>query len=87
MSLTKDDYGNMLKLLTNVEIKGLDAARYVSVLASKIENRIATWVDATPNGFATAAPPKVRNVYPTPWLEDARGKVIDLLPAEDSNDG
>lgn len=84
MLMTKDDYANMLKLLANVEVKGLDAARYISVLAAKLEQRITTWVDGSPTGFAPPAKPKAE-VYQMPWLEDARGKVIDLLPENPTN--
>jgi inosine/xanthosine triphosphate pyrophosphatase family protein len=51
MNLIKEDYSNILKLLEGVEIKGVQSAKYVAVLAHKIENRVATWFDGHPSGY------------------------------------
>lgn len=51
MQMLKSDYENILKLLEGVEIKGVQSAKYVAVLAHKIEQRVATWFDGHPSGY------------------------------------
>lgn len=68
MQLNKDDYSNILKLLEGVEIKGVQAAKYVAVLAHKIEHRVATWIDGSPTGFS--------------YVDPTATQPIDILPDE-----
>lgn len=51
MSLVKQDYENLVKILESVEIKGLSSARYIADLASKLESRVASWYDGHPSGW------------------------------------
>lgn len=70
MNLIKSDYENLLKLLEGVEIKGVSSAKYVAVLAHKIEHRVATWFDGHHTGFEPAPEQKQMEV---PFVPPAEG--------------
>lgn len=77
MNLIKSDYENLLKLLEGVEIKGVSSAKYVAVLAHKIEHRVATWFDGHPTGFEPA-PERKQVIAPS----NAQMEVPFVPPAE-----
>lgn len=39
-----NDYQNLLKILHHTEIKGLEEAKVLTILGTKLEHRIANWI-------------------------------------------
>lgn len=48
MSLLKGEYQALLNLLHRVEVKGIQEAQSLIILAQKLEKKIADFVDPTP---------------------------------------
>lgn len=57
LGLVKSEYELIRKVLDTVEVKGVENARALSLLAAKLEHRVATWFDGHPTGFEQEAPP------------------------------
>lgn len=55
MTLTKDDYKNLLTILGGAEVRGLDQAKALAVLGAKLEERIAAWEAEDPSGLIEVA--------------------------------
>lgn len=80
MSLLKQDYENLLKILETVEIKGASSAKYITALAARIEQRVASWFDGHVTGFKqdviqAAAGVPAANSSTTPEIQAASEKV------------
>lgn len=56
--LTKLDYQNVVEVLKQAKIDGLDSARYLVGLAERCESRIEHWYDTHVTGFS----PDLRSV-------------------------
>jgi hypothetical protein len=59
VNLIKEDYQNVLKLLDRVTIQGKEEAKYIALLAHKLEQRVVNWFDGHFSGYKPepVAPP------------------------------
>ena len=81
MTLDKDDYTNLLRLLEEVPVKGTQSIKYVAILLHKIEQRVMTWYDGHPSGLRVVDMPEKASLPDMPAAASLPPALLAALPA------